>query len=516
MGGEWRRMEASPYPPSRRIPGGMISIESQDRGFPRNVVVVTLGSLVGSGAAFLTTLLLAHAFDAYAFGVFAVAYSIYGLAAIASRLGLVDGVSRYVAFFLGRGDAAAAKSSAVGAISIGFTAGIVTCIGLVVVSTIAAAELFPDKEVATVLRLFALGVPPFAALYIGTACLRGIGQVHYHAIVVAVYPSLVLLTLSVMKVAEILSLTVVPLVWVVASMTCFLWLVNRFLSRFRPLPGTARLWRLPPGVTTFSLVLAVNGLVSYLLIQTGLIMVAYLLGVEQAGLYRGAMQAALAVQMIGGGLQLVYAPRMAYFLGRADMLEVRQTYVQVISWGVMIGAPLALVAVFFPREILAVILPDRFAAVSAVFLVLVLTETLTLMLGPSAVLLLVARRHGLVLGLTAASLVCQISLGVLLIGRFGVSGAAFAALASNVLLVGIATAIVFRTFDTLPLNRTQLRVVVPIIPILAVFLLKDEWYSNVSQGWIGSLSLVTIGLALYAATLAGTRLAGLLSNDPDR
>ena len=125
--------------------------------------IVLIGTLVSMFFEFLSRILIIRSTSTAEYGIFALALVILNIAVIIATLGLQDSATRQIAYHRGRGDLSRVYSTVVSSLELTAAAGIVC--GIVMYAAAGMlADVFGMPQLGGVVRIFAIGVPFFAAI----------------------------------------------------------------------------------------------------------------------------------------------------------------------------------------------------------------------------------------------------------------------------------------------------------------------------------------------------------------
>jgi O-antigen/teichoic acid export membrane protein len=425
----------APAPPAGRAadaqPAGAAGGARAHRRATREIAKGSAVTLVGVTLHFVLQyglwLVVSHGWGASGLGLFATAVSVLMIGGGIVRLGLAQGVLRYVAALrgvgrdgdvrplLGRLFRLTAVSSAAGG-------------ALLFVGAGALARLFDKPDLVPVLRPLALGFLLWNVLNLAVFAIQGLKRMGW---MVAVRDLAQPLTgaLAVGAVALAGLSLGAGMAAYVASMLVSLGLAAFALARLTP--RAAAVPSPPPvrEVLAYSLPLVLNQLLHQGIRQQEIFLLAYFLPAAQVGLYGAALKTAAAVTFILQATNAIFAPLLAELHGRGDLELMRRLYRTVARWCYTLGLPFFLAFVVFGSPLLS-LWGAEFAAAWPVLVVLGIGYLANVSTSAAGTLLVMGDRQNVELGNSVLALVLGLALDVLLIPRMGVMGAAVAAGAS--------------------------------------------------------------------------------------
>ena len=187
------------------------------------------------------------------------------------------------------------------------------------------------------------------------------------------------------------------------------------------------------------------------------LLVGAFLSTRDAGIY------AVASRVIQLGFYVVYAvgqavqPRLARLFAAGEREGLQGVFRRATVWTTMIVWPVFLAGAVAAPVLLRVFGPE-FVGGAAAVAILALSGLVSSGVGPVDMVLLMAGRSSANLGITAVALVSNVALNLLLIPRFGITGAASAWAASRIIAKLLSLRHVMRHVHVHPFGPDVLRV----------------------------------------------------------
>ena len=432
-----------PVAPGTAHPGGALPCEqatgpdpdvrSVARGGAANILSAACSAAVNVGLA----LLAARGVSAEAAGAFFATTSVFLIVArvcdLGSSTGLVYHLSRSRA--LGQ-ETVIGRYLGIGIVPIVLLATVAGAVLFVLAPQVGALIGDDPGETAGYVRAVAVFVP---VAVLSDACIsatRGMGSMRATALVEQVLRPLLQTALAVIAIAVGggLALTVAWAAPYVVSAALAWWWLSRLqqsaLRRHReadgavPRPSAAGYWR-------YTAPRAVGAAAQVALQRLDIVLVASLLGAEEAALYTAATRFVVLGQLFGTAISFAVAPALGVAIARGDRAGAGRLFRTATTWLVLLTWPIHLgVAVLSP--LLLRMFGPGYEAGTPVVVILCFAMLCATGVGSVDTVLLMAGRTTWSLGNTVLALAANIAVDLLLIPRIGIAGAA----------VGWATAIV--------------------------------------------------------------------------
>lgn len=276
--------------------------------------VAFLLKVLGAGAAFGFSVLLARIVGAEGFGVYFLALTVATISAVFGRMGLNNSLLRFTAANAVTGNWAAVKGVYRKGMTLAVAASLAATLVLVAIAPWLAGRVFSKPELTVPLRWMALAVVPSVLLFLQAESLRGLRRVRDSQIVQVVgVPALSLLGLALLGrrwgvYGAIWAYSLAA--WLTALMGYFMWLLS-----------TPQLRDTAGHFETRELLRSSMPLFWVALMNTAINWTAYIvLGVwkseSEVGIYGAAFRTAMLASIILNAVNVVAAPSSPLFTNK--------------------------------------------------------------------------------------------------------------------------------------------------------------------------------------------------------
>jgi O-antigen/teichoic acid export membrane protein len=417
-----------------------LSATGSQRSFITAVGAVSAIRLTGGVLLFLSQMLLARWMGVDAFGVYSYAWAWVAVLGPLAGLGYAGMSVRFLATYRVQGaDAPIRGLLGLGRVLTLASSAIVAACGLWVVATVAG-----DSPYASALQVAFLAIPLLAFLGLDAAYARGFNWMALSAVAEQIGRPAALIVFGwlLMKLSTGATARSYVIICVLAYLVAVLaqHLVVRKKIHATIGPGRAdldtRVWLRVSGA-----MLLLTG-AEMVRMNTDLVLVGTLLGPADVGVYTAAVRTATLVSFVLNVTSVVAQPALASLHAenrRAELARfVATTTRSIFITSLLIGAVLGLCG----QLVLARFGPG-FTAGYPALLILIALHVLVAGFGPLTSLLLMTGHQGAAAAIYGVSVISNAALNILLIPRFGITGAAVAS-GLNLLLAQIALAVVVR------------------------------------------------------------------------
>lgn len=471
--------------------------------------IVFAGDLFQYGGRFVLGLLMARLLGAEQLGLTNLALSGATIASIFALLGLQRAMVRYVSLFSNRRDTAGVWGTL--QIGLGLTAILSLLIGIILylASDTVAQQLFREPELGPLLRVASLVVPFMALSEILASALQGFKRMDCAVIGQKVILPLIRLVLTIglaifvglnaKKALVVFNLAVIVVFFVL------MYYLNVLFSLQRSL-GTAR--RDIKEMLRFALPVYLSSLIRTFRGQLQTLLLGMLSTATSVGIFVVATRVNIIGRLFHVGINTASAPIVSELYDRGEWGEMARFYQAVTKWTFALNLPLFLVVLLYPGPILS-IFGKSFVGGATALTILAWANLVDTGTGICGAVLEMTGNTKLQLFNSATTFVLSLGLNILLVSRWGIIGAAVAALAVVTVLNLVCVLEIFILYRWLPFN---LGFVKPIAACLVAFI--SSWGVRLLAPFemvvIDVIVNVIVILAVYAALIL---LMGLSRED---
>ncbi|MBR5624007.1 oligosaccharide flippase family protein [bacterium] len=395
------------------------------------------GYFLSTVMGLMTNVILYRRFDISSeVDVWVLAFSFFAVLEPFARLGLSDGVQRFIGIHWADKDWGRIKGVIMGAFQLSFAASIlmIACVWLLApkiayfycADTPAAAE-----TLCKVLRCLSFYLIPIALTTISLAVLRALNDIRHSVWIETLCQKLgwflVVLATSFMPQTEN---RIMILVWgmVVVNITAFLISVSKYKVNAPRLRDHSPVYE-RKALFFFSIPLVLQSAILIFMKKCDIMMLGYFFqGENYSAQYNAAGIATLVIANILLAFSSLFAPLIAKVSEKKDYRRMNELYKTVTRWMLYITMPAAAIMLLFPGQILAVFkLPATPLLISSLR-VLVCAQIVSTLAGHSGTMLIMSGYSRMILYINVLAVFANILFNLLLIPSHAMFGAALATL----------------------------------------------------------------------------------------
>ncbi len=403
-----------------------LKLEKELSTVAKGAGIAFTGKVSGTGLKYITQIIIARLLGTKLFGIYALGLVVYEVAELISRMGLHLGAVRYVSIYKGRGELQKLKGILVQSICFPFLGGTILGSAIFVSSELIAQNVFGKPELALVLRIFAVSLPFWASTIVIARATTGFQTTKYLVYIKEYIQPFANLIFVILLCLIGLSLFGVTSAWVLSFIVGFvaaLYLIKRIFppilqKNIKPIFETRQLIK-------FSLPLAFGDLMLLLLLRIDTMLIGYFRTSSEVGIYRSASQTAILLLIFFISFNNIFAPMIADIINKGDRERMRQLFKTVARWNFALTLPLFIVVGINAKNILRLFGPD-FTAGWLPLIILGAGQLLNSSAGALSYMLIMSGHQYQKLSGDFAIVITNLILNIILIPRWGLTGAAVA------------------------------------------------------------------------------------------
>ncbi|MDQ3166475.1 MAG: polysaccharide biosynthesis C-terminal domain-containing protein [Actinomycetota bacterium] len=466
------------------------------------------GAVTAAAGGFALTVVVARSTSTTGAGLFFEAVALFTIASSVACLGADTGLLRTLSRSSALGQLHDLRGTLVVALPpILFTSGIVTLLGLVwsdqllgwLVGGSATGEAAPYLQ--AVLAFLLIGT----AYNVCVQATRGLGGVRPFVLLQNVWLPFARLACVVVAV-QVLATSALPWAWALPLVPALAAAVLVLRRRLRAVesgadaetPSRRPFRRLAADFWSYSLLRGGAASIDITLVWLDVVLVGLLRSTAEAGIYAAGSRYVTTGTLVVQAMRLATAPELSALLSTGQRERATRVYRTATSWIMLTSWPIYLLMASFPATLLG-LFGDQYLPGSTALTVLSLAMLVSLATGNVGTVLLMAGRSGSVLGNKAAALGLNVTLNLVLVPPFGMTGAALAWAAAIVVDNLLAVAQVSRLLETRSIDRAAMAT--GAAACLCFGALAVGGRLVLDDTLVALLATALLGTALYAAAL---------------
>jgi O-antigen/teichoic acid export membrane protein len=476
----------------------------------RQSSVFFAGTIFTAAAGYLFKIYLARVLGAEALGIYALGMTIIGFLGIFNALGLPQSAVRFVAAYSATGKMELLRGFLGRGIFLLLISNILLGGAVLVVGPWIALHFYHTQALQTYLGWFAF-IMVLGALntFLGQV-LAGYKDVARRTLIVNFIGSPVMMILTLGFAGLGLGLRGY-IVAQAAGAVVVLILLAAMVWRLTPRAARSFASGIPPlekEVMSFSAVILGTGLLEFLMAQADKILIGFYLGAREVGIYAVATTLVTFVPILLQSVNQIFSPSIADLYARGQQELLGRMFQTLTKWILGLTIPLAVVMIFFASPLMRIFGRD-FQAGWPILIIGTVGQLVNCGVGSVGYLLLMSGNQRRLIRIEAVMAAVMVLLNLLLIPRWGITGAAIGAATTNVIGNLWYLRDVRNRLGLSPYNRSYLHLALPMAGTLTTVLALRALFGAVRQEW------VVIGAALVLGYLAFLGIAFSFGLDAD-
>lgn len=388
--------------------------------------IIVAGAAVGAALRFLFQITIAKNLGPELFGVFVLGFSVFKIAAMAAEFGLPQANLRFLPIHQADHDQAKTKGVVYSSIRIVLLSGMTFGLLMVLWSRPLALNLFHNPDIRKSLIPLAVILPLAVVTTILTGATQGFKIMKYKVLVTDIFePAVRIILVAGLFLAGLRLEGVLASYLAATIMAVFLaWhylkkvfppLADRLII---PVDQTARL-------LSFAWPIFLFKFFGVLLLWTDTLFLGYFKTADDVGIYSAVQRTVVVGSVFITSVNTIFSPYISQLFHQNQIKRLNDLFKTVAKWTLTSSLPIYVGLIFFARPVLNVFGPE-FTSGTTPLIILCLGWLLHSCTGSLGVMITMTGRPILNFASVAGVLLINILLNLILIPKYGISGAAVA------------------------------------------------------------------------------------------
>jgi O-antigen/teichoic acid export membrane protein len=427
-----------------------------------------IGSVLGNGLAYLYGIIIGRFLGAEILGLYFLALVVMQLANAICRIGLPEGLLRFIAIHMGSRDYPRAKATILSAIFLGSLTSILAGTLLFLAAEPLSVHILRQPDLAFYVKWFAVSLPFFSVFILVLNATQALKRM-----------DLVVLSRDVLQPVLMFSLGLVGVYFIRASATSFLaahvismvlalgvsvYFLKRACSNLFAATASVYEWKI---LLAFTLPIAGGDLAHYLFRWSDTLLLSFFESASEIGIYNAALRTTLLLNLLAMSVNALYAPIIADHHHHQRLHEMEAILKTLIRWCITLALPLVAAMALLASDILRLWGPE-FSPGSTVLIILGISQLIFITSNILAFTLLMSGRQYIELANTFFVATLNITMTLAFIPRYGITGAAISMLISQILVLVMR---IFEIHHILGLNLYTAKYLKPVTALIPFLLL---------------------------------------------
>ena len=429
--------------------------------------ITFFGNFIRTFTGFLLVIAVTRTLGSDVYGVFILALSIISVLLGITNLKVYKAIDYFIPQYLTEGSYGEAKGTIISVLLLSIVGAIIGAV-VVVISSAYIAEFFDEPRLATLLIVLCLLLPLRSTSSVFFVSFTAIKRMDYRVAIeyILIPLSKIGLFLFLFFLGfEIFSLVFAYILATSLGVFASIVIIYRRVSWFSQARSRYPVKR---ALISYSAPLALAGIVATMLGQIDYMLIGYFLEPDSVAVYRVAYELGTGLLIVLTAVTPIFKPMIAEVIG--DTQQIVSRYRLATRWIIILTFPVFVTLVLAPGVYLQLLFTAEFAAGWPVVIILSIGYLINAVSGPEGMVLEGLGYTRITFVNSVLMLVVNVGLGILLIPKFGIVGAAVATAVSVGLSASAGVVEVWYFEGVHPYNLSSLKLILCGVFLYLIFL----------------------------------------------
>jgi O-antigen/teichoic acid export membrane protein len=470
----------------------------------KSSVIVFTAIVLSKILTYVYRVIIARNFGPEVYGLFSLAIMVLGWFVVFSRLGLPEGLLRYIPFYRGKKQKDKIKYLSKKTLAVIFCISLILGIILFFLSSFIASNIFNSPDLTIFLKIFSFILPFYVLLDTLLVFILSYEKIIWHSFIFNVTQIAIRVLVLIFLIFFGFKANAVAFSYIAGTFIAFL--LAFYVSKFiiKETFGKYKLSKKEKSqafrsLFNYSWPLLFFGLIFSIFHWTDSFIIGIFLDVKFVGFYNAAVPIALLLTVTSQIFIQLFFPFITkkYSKDKKNLSVIKQLSKQVSKWIYIINLPVLILMLIFPGVFINLFFGSqyliaenalRLLAIGALFnSVFVISNNLISMLGKSKIILM---------DIILAAII-NLILNIILVQSYGITGAAFATTISLIVLNLLFLIQAKHYLSVIPLRKNMIKItLITLIPTALLVFLRSQ------LGAVNLLSLILLGSLFGLAYIA--------------
>jgi O-antigen/teichoic acid export membrane protein len=435
--------------------------DSSLRLLAKSSVIVFIGIAISKISTYVYRIIVARHFGPEVYGLLALALMVVGWFGAFSSLGLSPGLVRFISLYRGKKQNNKIKHIIRFSIAALTITGIFSAIVVFILADTIAISIFKNPSLSPFLQIFSIIIPLSLFSNILTSIIQGYEKIAWFSFINNIFANILRIGALVALIFLGLNTNSIPLSYLI--MTFGVLAISYYVVRYK-IKGVFGKYKLRNKKTinkallSYSWPVLFSGIIASIFFWIDTFFIGFYNGATSVGHYNAATPIALLLTFAPQLFLQLFLPLITREYGKNRHKVIKELSKQVNKWISIINMPVFFMMILFPGAIINILFgPEYLVAESSLRILAVglfiysfsnISNNLISMAGKSKVILF---------SLLITSLI-DVVLNIILVPKYGISGAAFSTSISYIVLAGAYIYKANSFVSVIPLRRKMLKI----------------------------------------------------------
>jgi len=437
----------------------------------KSSIIVFISVLLSKIFTYGYRIVIARTYGPETYGLFTLSLMIIGWFIIISKLGLGNGLLRFIPLYRGKNQKSKISYLFKKTLLISIITSITAAILLFFFSDLIAINIFQNPDLSFFLKLFSFVIPITVILSVFLSIIRG-----YEKITAFSFLSKILETLSKLVILLILifigfNSNSIPISYLTGALLTLI--IAYFFTKAKikqVFSKSKKDKKIFKSLFSYSWPLIFFGFAVSVFHWTDSFIIGIFQTARQVGFYNAAVPIALLLTIPTDLFIQLFFPLVTREYAKGNKESVNQLSKQVGKWILMISLPILVLFLVFPGTFINILFGTEYLVAENALRFLAIGAIFTALFDVSKQLITMKGKSRLILWDILIVTIINLILNILLIPKYGINGAGFATMTSMIIFSGILVIQSKRLLSIIPLKRKMINILISVI-ISTIFLI---------------------------------------------
>lgn len=465
------------------------------------------GTIAGTLMSFGTKVIITQFSSPSVFGIFSLFFGIVSIIYMLSTFGLSVGITRYIAFYSDKDDNTAVSNMVYSVMRMGILLGVVICVIAVYSADFIVKNIFPEiSHLGFLLKVVFITVPFFSLLDFSVGVARGFKDVKPKVFLLDIVKNLLFILLLIISIPISFSITSITYSYaisvIVPGLLSYVYISNKYGVNFFRRPEGRGITASKMEFFLSSLPLTVMPLMWLVLGTMDTVMIGYFKTSEDVGIYNAAASLARFFNILISPITFIFLPVATQYMANSSVGELSSIYKVTTKWIFSISLPFFFLLIFSPDMLLVTLYGADYAQGALCLRIVVLGYLSSLILGINNVVLTASGKYAVQMWLSITTILINLILNIILIPKYGASGAAAATAISYTSFNVLAAIVLYRDSSIHPFSEDFFKAIIAAALTTVVFFIVGrtipvDYYSILPILLLYCLSYLCCAILLF-------------------
>lgn len=444
----------------------------------KSSVIVFIGIFLSKVLSYAYRVIIARQIGPEAYGLFSLAVMLSGWIIVIATLGLNEGVLRYVSLFRGKQETGkiqyVIKASAMLLVVAGVLGGVI----LYLSAPFLSIEIFHNESLIIFLRIFSFVVPISVVGNVFLPTLRAYEEIGWYSFISNILTNVLHVLSLILLIILGFGIKSIPLSYFIGTffvfLTAFIVCKHKIPRIFKATKINSKTKsRILKELISYSWPLLFVGAIWRVFSWTDSFLIGYFKNASDVGIYNAALPIALLISFSSQLFLQLFYPLINKEYAKGNKEVIKQLSQQVGKWIYALILPLFVLLLIFPETILNILFGPEYIGASNALRILSFGVLFISLFEISLRVLNMEGSSKKILVDIISIAILNLILNIILIPKYGISGAALSTTISFISLSIIVGIQAYRSQKIVPLRRKMLNIsFAAVIPLIILLIIK--------------------------------------------